>query len=220
MVKSQDPTARQCTMTRQPLDLNPHVQSTDIQVARFLSNLFSPMSSFAIYAYLLAILELPLGQALFQGSIFGFWVALMPIVFIVVQLKLGKISDLHISDRNQRHLPYLIGIGGAIIALIIYQLIDGHPVLINLTLAAMFTLIGIALINTRWLISSHTASAALIATFTGFVYGSIYWLILTPYVALVFFIRKYLRRHDYPELVGGVALGIITGLLMAIFGRF
>jgi hypothetical protein len=205
---------------RQPLDLDPRLGSTGIQVARFLSNLFSPMSSFAIFAFSLAWVELPFWQGFLQGAIFGFWTALLPIVYILYQLKTGRITDLHISVQAQRHVPYLIGIVGAMISMLIYHLIDGSPVLINLSLAVMLTLIGTALINLRWLISSHTTSASLIVTFTGFVYGPQWWLYLSPLVLLVFFIRKYLRRHDYPELFGGVALGIATVLLMALAGRF
>ena len=221
MVKSHDSVTELLSiMNRQPLDLNPRLQSTSIQIARFLSNLFSPMSSFAIFAFIIAWEELPFWQGLLQGAIFGFWAALLPIAYIVYQLKTGKIADLHISVQAQRHIPYLIGILGTVIALLIYLAIDGNPVLINLCLAVTLTLIGTALINLRWLISSHTTSASLITAFAGFTYGPHMWLILTPFIAFVFFIRKYLRRHDYPELFGGVALGISTVLIMALAGRF
>lgn len=205
---------------RQPLDLNPRLQSTGIQVARWLSNLFSPMSSFAIFAFTIAWVELPFWSGLLQGAIFGFWTALLPIAYILYQLKTGKITDLHISVQTQRHIPYLIGIVGALISMLIYLVIGSSPVLIDLSLAVMLTLIGTALINLRWLISSHTTSASLIAAFSGFVYGPQWWLFLSPLVLLVFFIRKYLRRHDYPELFGGIALGISTVFLMALAGRF
>jgi hypothetical protein len=221
VVKSQDiVTELPRMMKRQPLDLNPHLQSTGIQVARFLSNLFSPMSSFAIFAFILGWVELSFWQGLIQGAIFGFWAALLPIVYILYQLKTGKITDLHISVQAQRHVPYIIGIVGSIVAMLIYLVIDGSPVLINLSLAVMLTLVATALINLRWLISSHTTSASLVAAFSGIVYGPQYWLVLTPFVALVFFIRKYLRRHDYPELFGGVALGISVVVIMALAGRF
>jgi hypothetical protein len=207
-------------MNRQPLDLNPRLQSTGIQVARFLSNVLSPMGSFAIFGFVLAWVELPFWGGLLQGAIIGFFSSLLPILYILYQLKTGKITDLHISEQNQRHIPYIIGIVGAIIAMLIYLAINSSPVLINLSIAIAIALIGMALINLRWLISSHTTSASLITAFTGFTYGPKFWLILFPLVALVFFIRKYLRRHNDAELFGGVLLGISTAVCMALMGRF
>ena len=207
-------------MKLQPLDLNPRLQPTGVQVARFLSNLLSPMSSFAIFAFVLAWIELSFWSGLLQGAILGFFSSLLPILYIIYRLKTGKITDLHISDQRERHIPYLIGILGTIIATLIYIAINGSTVLINLSLAIAIALIAMALINIRWLVSSHTTSASLITAFTGFAYEPKFWLILSPLVLLVFFIRKYLRRHNYPELFGGVALGISTTVIMALIGRF
>ena len=207
-------------MKREPLDINPRLQSSSVQIARFLSNILSPMSSFAIFAFIVAWVELPFWIGLFQASIISFFSSLLPILYIIYQLKTGKISDLHISDQNDRHIPYIIGIVGALIAMLIYLAIDGSQVLINLSLGVAITLTGSALINLKWLVSSHTTSASLIAAFTGFTYGPIYWIILSPLVILVFIIRKFLRRHDYPELFGGVALGVSATIIMAIAGRF
>ena len=69
VVKSHDPATELPDMKkRQPLNLNPRLQSTGVQVARFLSNLFSPMSSFAIFAFIIAWLELPFWAGFIQNA--------------------------------------------------------------------------------------------------------------------------------------------------------
>ena len=63
--------------------------------------------------------ELPFWQGLIWAAVYGFWVSLMPILFVAYRLRMGKISDLHMNTTQERRLPYVVSVTGALIALAI-----------------------------------------------------------------------------------------------------
>lgn len=205
-------------MRYKPLDTIPNLRRGSVRLARILSDIFSPPSSFAIFAFVLAWVELPFWQGLLQGAIFGFCSSLLPILYILIQLKTGKIEDIHISAQHQRHIPYLIGIAGALLAYGFLSWIDGSPVLLDLAIANIVVLALTALLNIYFLISAHTTAVALIASFSALVYEWWLWLALLPLVILVVVIRKFLRRHTYRELAAGFLVGTLTAVGMALTG--
>jgi hypothetical protein len=207
-------------MRNQPLDINPNLRSGSVRLARILSDIFSPPSSLAIFAFILAWVELPFWQGLLQGAIFGACSSLLPILYILLQMKLGKIEDIHISAQNQRHIPYLIGILGALLAYGLLRWMDGSPVLLNLAIANAIVLALTALLNLRFLISAHTTGISLVAAFSALVYDWWLWLALVPLIILVVVMRKYLRRHTYAELLAGFIVGTLTAVSLALFGAF
>ena len=103
-----------------PLDQQEHNRKGLVRAGRLFSNIVSPPVIFAVMGLALSLKALPLAQALPWAATYGFVVSLLPIIFVLWLLKTDRIRELHMSDTDERHLPYLIAV---ICGFIIYGLV-------------------------------------------------------------------------------------------------
>jgi hypothetical protein len=207
-------------MIRQPKDSGPKEQSKGVRAARIFSNVISPPSVYAFFAFILAWTEMPFWRGSLQAAIFGVFTSLMPILYIFFLLKTGKIADIHISNLKERNIPYILGILGSAAAFFIIRAMGTSPLFLDFILTNIIGLSALALINIRWLISAHVSSITTIAVFTGFAYSLLAGLAVAPMVALTFFVRYYLKRHTLGELISGLIMGSLLVVVLAAFGIF
>lgn len=191
-----------------------------VRAARLFSNVVSPPVIFALLGLALALAELPVLPGLLWAALYGFWVSLAPILYVVYLLETGRISDLHMSATGERRSPYIVGVIGSIIALILILAFDGPALLTCLAISSTITLAALALITYFWLISIHAASIAAAALIMGLVYGAWAALLLLPLVVVVSWVRLYLRRHTPAQVAAGLALGVSVVAVVTLFGCF
>ena len=203
-----------------PLDQQEHNRKGLVRAGRLFSNIVSPPVIFAVMGLALSLKALPLAQALPWAATYGFVVSLLPILFVLWLLKTGRISELHMSDTGERHLPYLIAVVCGLIIYILVVLFDGPQLLRCLAVFNIITLAALGLINARWLISFHATAIAAAWAITGLVYGWAASLIVLPFVIGVVVVRLYLKRHTPAQIVAGLALGVITVWSLTWFGCF
>lgn len=205
-------------MQVKPRDLDITQKEWSVKAARYLSHIFSPPMVYAVLGFITAWAELPFLPGLLWGSIFGFFVSLLPLLVVIYLLKSGRIKDIHLNNSKERRIPYLVGIAGSIAAIITIRQFQGPPLLGTLAVGSAFGLIVLALINNFWLISSHMASITMAAIFIWVVFGPLYGLIVLPMVVLVFSIRLYLRRHTLSQLLAGSLVGVSSIWILRIAG--
>ena len=191
-----------------------------IQVARLFSNIVSPPTMFAVLGLVFALYSLPFWQALLWAAIYGFWVSLAPILFILWLLRTGRIKELHMSDQRERHLPYAVAAACAGIFLVIALVFGASELLICLAIFNVVELILLGLINVRWLISIHATGAMATVTLIAYVFGIWSGVLVLPLVFLVAAVRLYLGRHTVAQVVAGIALGIFSVWILTLFGCF
>ncbi len=188
--------------------------------ARLFSNIISPPVIFAVMGLLLSMKSLPLGPALAWAAVYGFLVSLLPILFVLWLLHTGRVAELHMSDTNERHLPYLVAIGCAILFFAIVVTLDGPELLRCLALFNMIALTALALINSYWLISFHATAAAAAWIITGLVFGWQISLVLVPLICLVVAVRFYLKRHTVSQIIAGLGIGVASVWSLTLIGCF
>ena len=191
-----------------------------LRVARTISNIISPPIMFAITGLALGVYERPFWPGLAWGAVYSLLIALTPMVVIIYLLRTGRISDIHMSAINERHIPYLIAVISSAVAYALLVLFDGPMLLRCLAILSFITLGALGLINTRWLISIHATAAASTWLILSLVFGWVVSLVLLPFVVLICLVRLYLKRHTPAQVLAGVALGISGVLLMRLFGCF
>lgn len=190
------------------------------RVARLFSNIVSPPVIYAVIGLVLSLYSLPLPQALTWAAIYGLFVSLLPILFVLWLLNTGRIEELHMSDTGERHLPYLVGIICSLLFLGIVSLAEGPDLLHCLAMFNVITLSALALINTRWLISFHAAAISSAWLIVGLVFGWQASLIVLPFVLLVVVVRLYLKRHTLAQIIAGVILGLASVWVLTLTGCF
>src|SRR5690606_30529138 len=141
-------------------------------------------------------------------------------LFVLYLLRSGRIVELHMSDTSERHLPYLVAMLGTLVVIALLFVFDGPELLVCLALFNLVTLVAVALINLRWLISFHAAAAMAMGTIVTLVFGWLSGLLLSPVVALVVAVRLYLRRHTVGQVVAGMLLGAGGVLFLWQLGCF
>jgi len=195
-------------MIRKPLDSDPGRKSLKIRAARLYSDLLSPPSAFAIFAFIIAWSELPFWEGSLHAAIFGILTSLMPLAYILWLLKQGLLTDIHISSPAERRIPYFLGVLGAVIAYFVMKALGSSDLFLDFILTNIIGLGSLTIINMRWLISAHTASITTIALFAGHAFSISTALLISPLIITTINIRHYLKRHSMGELVSGAVVGM------------
>ena len=203
-----------------PRDHAPEVTIGKIRIARTFSNIVSPPVIFALLGLVLALKDNEFLYGLGWAAVFGFFVSLAPILFILYMMRIGKISNLHMNTREERYLPYIVSVISSVIVLLAVNLFDGPELLSCLTILNIIVLIILGLVNTFWLISIHTASVSAAAVILWLVFGPGAGLAFLPFVLMVCVARYYLRRHTIGQIIAGLLLGLTATLSLAELGCF
>jgi membrane-associated phospholipid phosphatase len=201
-----------------PLDHHAADRNGLIRAARLFSNIISPPVMFAILGLAISWHQLPFWPGLAWAAVYGFFVSLAPILFVLYILGYGHKTQLH---KSERHLPYLSAVLFSAIAYGIVTLGDGPELLRCLTIFNMIELAALALINIFWLISIHATGIMATLVIVGMIFG---WAagigIVLPFVIAVCAVRLYLKRHTPAQIVAGLVLGILSVYSLTITSCF
>lgn len=197
--------------------------------AHLVSDVFSPIL-IPTYGMMVALActnlhYLPWQTRLWSLLAILFITALVPVLFISLLIKIGKVSDRSISNPRQRTAPFMLSmicyLGAA------YYLMTLHaPAWLSVFYVAAAVVALLSLIITHWWkISAHTGAAG------GFA-AMIYWMaahgILTVnplitvscafiLVGLLAWSRLYLHRHTPMQVAAGAVLSfVVTYILITI----
>jgi membrane-associated phospholipid phosphatase len=208
-------------MTRlRPKDHHAADRIGGVRAARLFSNIVSPPAMFAVVGLIVALNTAPFWEALAWAAVFGFFVSLAPILFVLYLLRTGRIAELHMSNTDERSLPYAVAVLGSLLVWALLSLLGGPELMRCLTQLNIVSLVSIGLINRYWLISFHTMAAAAMSLVLGLIFGPVAGLALIPLIAVVVAVRLYLHRHTVAQVIAGMVLGIASVLFMVSLGCF
>ena len=149
------------------------------------------------------------------------WVLTLVVAAVIVpiavlmfrQVRRGRWSNVDASNPSERPVLFTVALAGLVAALGWLLLNDPRSFLVRgMLVVAAFLLLAALL--TRWVkLSLHVAFAALTAT-TLCLMGSAVGYALIAVVPLVIWSRLALARHRAHELVVGLVLGVLTGLVL------
>ena len=188
------------------------------KIARIISDVISPPLVYALMGFFLSWSELSFWDGLIWGIIYGFFVSLVPVIAVFYLYKNGKVQDMHISRTEQRRLPYLLSIFGAVFVIIFLVLFEGPKFLLLLAICNFLGLSILFTVNFFWLISSHMASICMASFLLTILFGYRVGLYSIPLVLMVFWARTYLRRHSTLQLIAGMIVGIMSVIIFIGFG--
>lgn len=194
-------------------------------LARIISNIFSPllMPTYGIFMALwLSILTfLPASSKWGTLAVVLGLTAILPMLFIAVIYKFKIVSNLNISIRSERWLPYLF-IMLCYAATAIYLIMHHAPVWLSTFIWGALIAVAISfLINFAWKISGHAAGiGGVVAMLCVMQYCHLAILNITPIVCIAIIFagmigsaRVYLGRHTVGQVLTGFANGFICVLL-------
>ncbi len=138
-----------------------------------------------------------------------------PLLFLIWQVRHGRVTDLDVQLREQRKGSLLVTIAGFGVSWLVMYVGHAPPLLKVMAGAGFVQWLIVFAITLRWKISVHTTSAAGVTLLILHVFG----LAAAPLVIsipLIAWSRVKLRRHTLGQTVAGALLGcvVIVGAIL------
>ncbi len=182
-----------------------HPTSWDEHIAYWISQIGSPPAMGALTLILIAVIWAQPGIWIWGGVYLALGVVL-PLLYIVAQVRRGNITDVDVHLREQRSKPFIIMMLGLTLTWIAMRVGQAPLIMLILVSASLLQMLPIFLITYRWKISVHAATAAAVSVMWMHILGrgAFPLLLVTPAVA---WSRIKLRRHTPAQTLAGILLG-------------
>ncbi len=187
-----------------------HHNSLD-RSALFISNLLCPPAVAGIGMILPAAMQ-PGPNCWGYAAAYILLAIGLPLIVLFRMLSRGRVSDLDVTQRHERLIPFITALGGAAAACGYLYYIEAPQLLLRFATAHMAVMTLVFLITLYWKISVHSAGIAGVATFFSSALG--FPLIALAPVLLVGWSRVHLGRHTVGQVFAGGMLGGLIFILM------
>lgn len=137
------------------------------------------------------------------------------LAYVVVQVFRGRISDVHVSQQSQRHMPFTVAVSSSAVGVVILWWIDAPWLLV--ALGSSFAILGLCfgVLTVYKKISMHVAVSASCLTALILLFG---W-VAVPFIGFLpiqAWARIYRGRHTPGQVVAGALLAPPLTLLTLI----
>jgi hypothetical protein len=142
---------------------------------------------------------------------------IVPIAVLMVrQVRCGRWSNLDASKPSERPVLFMVGLAG-LVAVVGWLLLNDPQSFLMRGILVTAAFLLVAALVTRWVkLSLHVAFAALTATTLSLISSSVGYALIAV-VPVVFWSRLALARHRVHELLVGLVLGVLTGIVLVRF---
>lgn len=187
---------------------------TPIEYLAFAISLMGSPPMMALYAITAVALALGTQRIWLWAGLYLLLAVLIPLIFLIVQVRLGNVTDMDIHLREQRQGALFATAFGSAVTWIAMAIWGAHEAVHFMVSLAVAQWLAIYLITLRWKISVHSTSAMGISLFVFRTFGvSVLPVFLT--VPLVAWSRVKLRRHTPLQTLAGIGLGTVLFLLVS-----
>lgn len=187
----------------------PAIKPLRVRCARFISNILAPSTISLPFVLLVSLYHAQnTTSALLFACLTLFFLTLGPMVYVLIGVRKGWLSDVDVSRRIERPGPFLFGIASVTLGLLILRYVNAPKDLETLLLITSISGIVMLIITLWWKISIHASSLAGVATMLTALYGAI---MLPTFLLLILvsWSRVVLRRHTTAQVIAGSLLSIV-----------
>ncbi|MBE4718351.1 phosphatase PAP2 family protein [Pseudarthrobacter sp. AB1] len=186
------------------------VRSRD-RAARWLTEVFQPPVVVTLQLLLSPVVEAGFPGTIGYGALAALFVCVLPLLVLLGLVRLGKVTDHHVSNRKQRAPVLLMALGFVAAGLVVLQAANAPRSVMVMVLAIIAGIIVLAAVSPVWKISGHAAAVSSATVIYVLMLGPA-WLPLLLLVPAVGWSRMVLRAHTLAQVVAGSLFG---GLVMA-----
>ncbi len=176
--------------------------------ARIISTLFiPPLNLFAVIIYSAFQLENSASKQTQIIAISFIFTLLAPITYFILMLKRKKIVNQDATKREERTIPYIVGIlfllsGSAF--LLYYEI---NQILIVFWFTQVINSVFLIVVNYYWKISAHLIGFTSSAAFLYFLTGNHILLPILLILVSLSWSRYYLKCHTFSQIIAGTIFG-------------
>lgn len=167
--------------------------------------------------------QLPLTYKLYVQGLVFFTTALIPALAIFFLRHKGLVTDLDVSVRSQRVIPYAIFMFAYAITILLLIKVALPWTVVKLYLGSLLSIIIAFVITLKWKISAHTMAfgcltgASLLICLEQYVNPLIFFVVLFLLAGLQASSRVYLKAHSLAQAGGGFLLGVLSVFATYLF---
>jgi membrane-associated phospholipid phosphatase len=181
------------------------------RTARWLTEIFQPPVVVAVQLLISPVVEAGFPGTLGYGALAALFVCVLPLFLLLGLVRLGKVTDHHVSNRKQRAPVLLMALASVVAGLVVLESVGAPRSVVVMVLAIVAGIVVIAAVSPFWKISGHAAAISSSAVIAVLMLGPA-WLPLLLLIPAVGWSRVVLRAHTVAQVVGGALFG---GVVMA-----
>lgn len=201
-------------------------KGTAARIAQLISDFFSPIVvptyGTALALWITPLSVLPERVRFGAMAMIALITAVVPTAAIFTMIRMGRVSDMSISDRRERFIPFMVSVVCYIAAALYLGAVHAPAWLSLFFVGAAISSVVAILITLMWKISAHT-------TANGGLAGIISWLAFNHLaignaaawvsgsillVGLVGTSRLILKRHTLGQVCAGAVLGFAVEFIL------
>jgi hypothetical protein len=165
-------------------------------IAKLISGITSPfLVVFVFGLWTIAASVQNVHDFLVFGGLCVLLLSLLPFFYILAEVKLGRITDIHVALREQRTTPFIVATVGAIILAVTYKVLGAPNNLFALAIALVVSGVVFGIISGFWKISIHAAAYTGAVVIVGYIIN-FHLLLLLLLLPLVIWARLVRKKHD------------------------
>ena len=176
------------------------------RVARAITEALQPPITVALLLLLSPAMEPGFPGTVWFGAVAVLFVCVLPLAAVVVLVRMGKVTDRHVSDRKQRFPVLAMSVVSLLAGLGVLLAINAPYSVIVVVLAIVGGVVVLAIISLFWKISGHAGAIALTTVITVLILGTP-WIPLLLLIPAVGWSRVVLRAHTVAQVVAGALVG-------------
>lgn len=181
--------------------------------------MFQPPVVVTLQLLVSPVIEPGFPGTLAYGALAALFVCVLPLVLLLVLVKLGKVTDHHVSDRHQRAPVLLMALASVIAGLLVLQAVGAPRSVLVMVLAIVAGIVVLAAVSPFWKMSGHAAAVSSAAAIFVLMLGPA-WLPLLVLIPAVGWSRVVLRAHTRAQVLAGSLFGalVMAGLWWLLRG--
>ncbi|QRQ79487.1 hypothetical protein [Glutamicibacter protophormiae] len=133
---------------------------------------------------------------------------IVPWLMLVAAKLRGKVTDMHVTRRHQRHRIYALTAGSIVSGLLLLWAMDAGGGIFREVLAILLGLFAVSMINLRWKVSVHLSGGTYAALQAANGMGGCMPLVLAG-VEVLSWARIRSGQHTASQVCGGVLVGVV-----------
>ncbi|GAA4052860.1 hypothetical protein GCM10023063_46480 [Arthrobacter methylotrophus] len=183
------------------------------RVARILTEVFQPPVVVSILLLVSPAVEPGFPGTMWFGALGAFFVCVLPLAYVLAMVRLGRLSDHHVSDRRERAPLLMLALVSVVLGLLVLNAIHAPTSVSVMILALIGGIAVLAAVSIVWKISGHASAISAAAVIAALIFGPA-WLPLLLLVPAVGWSRVMLRDHTLGQVIAGSLFGggVIAGL--------
>jgi membrane-associated phospholipid phosphatase len=181
------------------------------RIAGWITEVFQPPVVVSVQLLVSPLTQPGFPGTVAYGALAALFVCVIPLLLLLVLVRLGKVTDHHVSDRKQRAPVLLMALASIMAGLLVLRAAGAPESVVAMVLAVVGGVVVLAGVSPFWKISGHAAAMSSSAVIAVMMLGPA-WLPLLLRIPTVGWSRVVLRAHTVAQVVAGSLFG---GVVMA-----